>query len=215
MRVQVLIAGGDFRFPFALGTQQGPFRIAWDDSVTWRPLDINGDGKTDFIHLKHDGAWLQLTALIAGDNGRWDRTVGHTANTIRGLERYFSFHTSQWRSADLNGDGKSDLVHFALTASGLRIHTLLSGGRGTSWMQRSQDVAVPSNELHQLADTVAWLATDLDRDGRRHSALDRHYTELGEGSTRSIPLAMVYLQSRALQLLTPELLVIESVQYGR
>lgn len=173
--IQILNATGAAATPFTsryvtaftVGAQQGPFADTGEDSGTWRSADVDGDGKTDLLHLANTGATLKITTLFARENGQWRAASASIPQAMAQLwDNVSPTDTLQWRDADVNGDGKIDLVHFAVTAAGLRIHTLLSGGNGINWTQRWQELPFAGADLPLLADRTAWLTTDLDKDGR-------------------------------------------------
>lgn len=175
LRVQTLIAQGDPQAPFNTGfvlsftkaPPQGPFAVPGQDTATWRAVDVNGDGRTDLLHLTSTGNTLTITTLIAQGDGTWTMVTGPVPQTRD--ERWDGVSTDDmlaWRTADLNGDGKTDLVHFAATSTGLRIHTLLSTGDGTHWLQSPQDVPFPGIDPFQLSDRMSWRVADVNGDGR-------------------------------------------------
>jgi RHS repeat-associated protein len=175
MWVQTLIAQGDPQAPFSTGfvlsftaaPPQGPFAVPGQDTATWRAVDVNGDGRTDLLHLSNAGNKLTITSLIAQGDGTWTMVRGSVPQTSD--EKWDGVSTDDvlaWRTADLNSDGKIDLVHFAATSTGLRIHTLLSAGDGTHWVQSPQDIAFPGIDPFQLSDRMSWRVADVNGDGR-------------------------------------------------
>jgi hypothetical protein len=59
VRLQALMATGSTATPaasrfvtaFAAAPQQGPFAGTGEDSSVWRPMDVDGDGSIDLLHL--------------------------------------------------------------------------------------------------------------------------------------------------------------------
>ncbi|MGW4212522.1 FG-GAP repeat domain-containing protein [Lentzea sp. NPDC004789] len=91
--------GGLWSAPVTVGNAGG------GDSTRVRLSDLNGDGKADLIVINTDGsltAW-QNNDVLGG--GSWSAPV--TAGNVGTTDQ------SQVRFADLNGDGKADLVRVA------------------------------------------------------------------------------------------------------
>lgn len=163
--VDLLQANGD-------GTWTEHQRTAWpqyttqfpddggSDTPNWRLADINGDGRADLIHLHRLGGILQVNTLLADGAGNWTPrpatapagSVGATANLS---------DTTNWLPADVNGDGRTDLVHVEYRRPVARFFTLISGGDGLSW-RPSPD---PAQTLLEGAPR-RWLPIDTNADGQ-------------------------------------------------
>jgi hypothetical protein len=99
---------------FAVGTFR-PWAGYNTGSGSWLEVDLNGDGRTDLIHVStHDYVhpWLS--------NG--DGSFG--ISTFRPWAGYEA-GVGSWEVGDFNGDGSGDLVHLT---SGKHVHTWLSNG---------------------------------------------------------------------------------------
>jgi hypothetical protein len=84
---------------------------------TWVPSDVNGDGRTDLIHVccrDYAHVWIS----------RGDGTYEVGAFRIPG----YGMQLGSWRSADINGDGNGDLVHICCPNW---LNTWISRGDGT------------------------------------------------------------------------------------
>ena len=97
---------------------------------------------------------LRVHTLLVNDDGTW---------TQRYQDAWPGFGASDvmnWRIADFDHDGKSDLVHVMWSAPGnLRVHTLLSYGNGM-WRPTFQDVWQGFGD----SDVSKWKITDVDAD---------------------------------------------------
>ncbi|MBP6942300.1 MAG: VCBS repeat-containing protein, partial [Syntrophorhabdaceae bacterium] len=113
-------------------------------------VDINGDGKTDIIHLiKNTNAWRVLFS-----NGNGTFTPGPDV-AIPNVNTYGSPHFS---FGDFNADGKADIIH--LTTGGLW-RVLLSQGNGT--FIPGPDVAIPGPYSYS---SPFWSYADFNGDGK-------------------------------------------------
>jgi hypothetical protein len=82
--------------------------------------DINGDGKTDIVHAVANTDYVHT--WISNGNGSFN--VG----TFRPWAGY-AIPNGKWLKADLNGDGKTDIVHIVQNTD--YMHTWMSNGNGT------------------------------------------------------------------------------------
>ena len=137
--------------------------------ANWKPIgDLNGDGRPDLVdtyYLGQNGpghpSGLRIHAALSTGPGSWaftfqDVNTGYGANDM-----------ASWKIADVNGDGRPDLVDtFYLgqngpgIPSGLRVHSLLSTGPGT-WVFTYQDI----NPGYGANDMANWKVMDIDGDG--------------------------------------------------
>jgi len=85
--------------------------------------DLNGDGRTDFLAYRASASMLQVLLAFSNGDGTFTFQFG---TQISG-----SFNNWSVSLADLNGDGRADLVASAFTSQGSWVDTLLSNGDGS------------------------------------------------------------------------------------
>ena len=152
---------------------------AWPALRSWKPMDVNGDGRVDLVHLgcTYSGAMGPCTLVIdtffATGDGRFTRapTAQHSWAESRG-------DIASWRPVDANGDGKVDLVHLGFAPAGaptLQVKTLLANGNGTWVEQPLRSISsIPTLTVDPLAarrlqGTQNWRSMDVDGNGRAES----------------------------------------------
>jgi RHS repeat-associated protein len=133
----------------------------------WRALDVNGDGRADLVHIAFadvgtgTAVTLHVTTLRSAGDGTWLPPVsgyygfrGNLRNPdVRG------FHP-----ADINGDGRTDLVDVRYDSSlplghNAVVLSLIAAGGGT-WDDVDATVTLPSQA------TDGWLPMEVNGDSR-------------------------------------------------
>src|SRR5260370_1368496 len=131
-------------------------------STTWVPAmaDVNGDGKTDLIITYLGGSgWLARVALSNGDG----TFAPYVATTL-----YAGAVGSPWTQmvADVNGDGKADLINIYVGDSGWQFRVALSNGDGTF-------APFTFGVLTSAAMSTTWVPAMADVNGDGKADLDR------------------------------------------
>ena len=115
----------------------------------WLTADLNGDGRTDLFHAVANTDYVHT--WMSNGNGTFN--VG----TFRPWQGY-AIPNGVWLSADLNGDGRTDIVHAVANTD--YVHTWMSNGNGTfnvGTFRPWQGYAIPNG---------VWLAADINGDRR-------------------------------------------------
>jgi glycoside hydrolase-like protein/VCBS repeat protein len=115
-------------------------------SGSWQSGDFNGDGKGDLIHLCCS-TWARVW-LSRGDG----------TYSIRGVypSPGYAIQSGSWRSGDVNGDGRDDLLHFCCPSY---LNTLIANADGTFQVVRFTPPA------GYAMGAGSWLVADLSGDG--------------------------------------------------
>ena len=138
------------------------------DVLNWRVIDLDGDGRTDLLHLNTAGTGYRSSALLSRPGNAW-KQVETTANfpPIPGGWPVVPGGGSgiRWHGLDVNGDGRMDLVRTLKTASAFIVHTLTSMGSGV-WSQAIADVTAGAPaDAATFFDRLDWYALDANEDG--------------------------------------------------
>jgi RHS repeat-associated protein len=202
--VDSLISGGN-------GTtwrlEKDPIRETWAAKATnrWRPVDSNGDGKTDLFRVDQTGEGIEVRSLLSNGNGKWTpKTAPNVVPDPRKRMAEFA-DTARWRVADVNRDGRTDLVHLLPLwkyygnrppRKGLQVDTLMSTGGGT-WVATRPQLQLPDYDAHgalefQAIDTNGDAATDLARIDNRSGSLQVTTLE------SAAPLDLLYMMDNGL-----------------
>jgi RHS repeat-associated protein len=159
----------------------------------WMPIDVGGgpngapDGKTDLVLVDRDpDGTLRIYTLLSTGTGWIPKVDTPWRVKENGVEKDVfgsSADVQRWRPANLNHDGRSDLVHLVPLGQGVRVEHLLSKGDGT-WDRGSGPhdyftTATADASALTALNVQDFLSTDVDGDGLTDLVL----VEGGSGDT--------------------------------
>src|SRR5579872_580285 len=127
------------------------------------PLDLNGDGKTDFVQLWNNSGHLTLITYLSKGDGTF--TAGSFDCPSSGFDSTGSGLGPGIFMADLNGDGRTDLVQQWNNSGHVTLITYLSKGDGTFTIG-SFDCPSCGFDSVGPGQGTGMVAADLNGDGR-------------------------------------------------
>jgi YD repeat-containing protein len=144
---------------------------SWDDrheqvtlpsqaTAGWRPMDVNGDGRTDLVSFRSKlGEPFLISYMLSLGNGRWQPVLNAQVSPAPAVD---TFATHEFHISDLDGDGKQDIVHLSMspTAAG-RLATMVIWNRFPMFVQTTNTDLGPLDR----PDTTFWQLADLGADG--------------------------------------------------
>jgi hypothetical protein len=117
--------------------------VAWGvgtpNTPSWRPMDVNGDGRTDLVAMwflestssfpPTGGVYVQT--LLSNGDGTWAQQPvrGPFAPPLSPFDTFPGLQlqdTQSWRAADVDGDGRADLVRVGSGRGVTQVSTLLA-----------------------------------------------------------------------------------------
>jgi hypothetical protein len=135
---------------------------AGTDAPSWKALDLNGDGAVDLAHVSvtPSGA-VYVGQLLSRGDGAWRFAGALTGNWAVGGP-VAGADAQDWLPADLDHDGRGDLVHAAVTGGRVRVQSALAAGDGR-WDAR--DPSVFDDLGTTKPDSSSWRTMDIDASG--------------------------------------------------
>jgi len=139
--------GGGFAAPQTVATE-----LAWSEHLF--PMDFNGDGCIDLIHVLSNRGTMEITALAAKNRGgKWTLEPGP-----KGAAGPADLGAGLVYSMDVDGDGLPDLVHIRDDRGKQTLTTLFSNG--TRFDRDRADKTAPFS-----LPPGAWIPCDFNGDG--------------------------------------------------
>jgi len=118
--------------------------------------DVNGDGKADIVGFGYAGAWVSL-----GNGDGTFQAVKLGINNFGVNQGWNSDNTYHRELADVNGDGKADIVGFGQAGT----YVALSNGDGTFAAAQLALFNFGGNQGWSNNDTYNRIVTDVNHDG--------------------------------------------------
>jgi hypothetical protein len=171
---RVLLSNGDGTYSVAfqqMNDSQGPFWRAGDGHAVMA-ADVNGDGRTDVIAIGH--SYYGARVLLSNGDGTYSVAFQQMNDSQGPFWRAGDGHAIL--VADVNGDGKADVIAIGHAYAGARV--LLSKGDGTYSVafQQMNDSQGPFWQAG--ANSTAYVA-DVNGDGRND------VIQVGNGTTKA------------------------------
>jgi RHS repeat-associated protein len=175
VEVEVLFADGNGTW-----NQAFPQRFTWPGAkadVTLVPGDVDGDGRTDLIFLMNEpgagpGSGVRVQVLTATGTAATPFTPGNvnafSLGSPQGPFPGMGEDVGLWRPADVDGDGRMDLVHISSAGSYLMVRTLRARPDGQFTPVVSLPIWQGAAELWSDVsplDTLHWHVADINGDG--------------------------------------------------
>jgi RHS repeat-associated protein len=130
---------------------------AGSDVMAWKALDLNRDGCVDLVHVSVTPSGdVYAAQLLSRGDGQWTFSGALTGNRALGGD------AQNWLPADLDHDGRGDLVHASVTAGRVRVQSALGAGQGR-WDARAPSEFEDLGEAYR--DASLWSAIDVDGTG--------------------------------------------------
>ena len=137
LRIDTFLSQGDGTFRTLAPAQVPLPPNVKADIGNWRPMDLNGDGKTDLVYLSWSGqsfsfppsGGISITSLLSNGDGTWalQPAKGPFSPHIGPFDPFPGTRiqdTQNWMVMDVDGDGRQDLVRVGSTKFSTAIATL-------------------------------------------------------------------------------------------
>ncbi|MGC5222554.1 FG-GAP-like repeat-containing protein [Micromonospora sp. DT81.3] len=125
-----------------------------NNTTAWTIMDVDADGRQDFVHVASDSSGTRVRSLLAREDGSWS-SRSNVYPAIEGVPG-----GKLWQGADVNGDGVPDLLNLDAT-SGRVSSTVLLGAGDASFVSVRRQIDMSG----KTSDTYRWRPADLNSDG--------------------------------------------------
>jgi hypothetical protein len=121
-------------------------------ALAWIPVDMDGDGQTEVVQIWDNGGQLGMTVYEpspAGYRVQWWGQFGADQQP----------HDKWWIPVDMDGDGRTELVHCWAYGRelGMTVYAPQAQGYGPVWHQ---------DDMNEGFGAMAWIPVDMDGDGK-------------------------------------------------
>jgi RHS repeat-associated protein len=154
------VTSGSYLPAMTMSTSGGAVSMAslWGNSnmgqgvnaLKWLPLDVNGDGKSDFVQLWNNGG--NLAAIVYTSSGCGFTTTA--SGNLGSGATYLDILTG-----DVNGDGRADIIQ-VWNNGGKAAFVVFTGNANGSFTLSASVTSTAG------AGAVKWLAGDVNSDGK-------------------------------------------------
>ncbi|GIH02581.1 hypothetical protein Rhe02_06480 [Rhizocola hellebori] len=127
----------------------------------WRVADLNGDRRSDLVYVDRDGntGGLKIWTSLSNGDGTWTEGTASPTGSWPGPDG------TSWRVADLNGDGRHDLVHIGIASGSVQTQSLLSSGNGQFAVGTPATISGPDLAGLPVGDLGGWSVAEANGDG--------------------------------------------------
>jgi len=175
---------------FLLGTASGFTGISGPYLAQPMVADINGDGRGDIVYASANASGaISIVTTLADQASSYPKAGSGSAPAQQVLTGMASATTPHLQLADVNGDGKADLVAAYIGNYGYKVYCWLSNGAGT-FVSTPVINTIDSSDLSALPPVISgakFFIADLNGD----SKLD--YVAITSGASSTGPSLRVML----------------------
>jgi RHS repeat-associated protein len=179
---QTLTRDRSIPFGWTFAPTSNAIRYGFSDTRSWRIARVNDDSIADLLHLTIDPAGkITIDALVGVGNGHFYERVATSPDGDVGDVSLLS-DLRNWLSADVNGDGRTDLVHPAIQG-----HPMVNGGTvKLTTITPIPDPALPyaawrvtTKPAGTVGDDGDWRSADIQGTGQDGLLLIPHQADTG------------------------------------
>ncbi|MEV4049631.1 FG-GAP-like repeat-containing protein [Amycolatopsis sp. NPDC049688] len=188
--LETAVASGGGRFEVLPGID---LRIPWNENNQYMIGDVNGDSRADLVAAIPHGELSQIAVVMTTIPGQVSIHTTSLSLAWGGDIDPANGHqlvAPLWRVADVNGDGKADVLRVEARAPDaavgiphLAVRTLLSYGEGAFEIAHEADLPVPWTLPGARAAEDRAHVGDFNGDGRDDLAFLNVYTDASGGRT--------------------------------
>jgi hypothetical protein len=159
IRVDTLLSTGNGNWQAPISQVNAVTGFGASDVENWKVTDVDGDGCKDLVYVYALNPGIRVHTLRSNCNGQFTFRYADKLPSFTGTD------VQNWLPADIDGDGRNDLVHVAwdnISGGQIRVDTLFSGGFN-QWSAESDLDAWPA---FGATDVANWRVMDANGDGK-------------------------------------------------